>query len=140
VKVASPTTFVFPYNRLGNFETLRRIGFKTFRGEQRRICSPVIEEGMCNIPPVMYLSGRTPGTVATARRFIDLCIRYRSVFHVWTHPWNLSREGNPSAYAKNVLRPIFTHLKDRSDEGALTLSTMSGLAQLAPYPSPGRPN
>ena len=125
----NPTTFVFPYNRMGNFETLRRLGFASYRGEVRRVGAPLAENGFCNIAPVMYLSGRSGGTVATAKMFIDLCIRYRSVFHLWSHPWSLSREGDPTEYSRLVLEPIFEYLKQKQDEGLLELCTMNQLAQ-----------
>jgi len=122
-------TFIFPYNKMGNFETLKRLGFANYRGEERRVGAPLTGNGFCNIPPVMYLSGRSEGTVATAKMFINLCVRYHSVFHLWSHPWNLSREGDPRAYTEHVLDPIFAYLREKEDEGSLRLCTMAQLAQ-----------
>jgi len=122
-------TFIFPYNKMGNFETLKRLGFTNYRGEERRVGAPQTENGFCNVSPVMYLSGRSEGTVATAKMFIDLCVRYRSVFHLWSHPWNLSREGNPNRYSEVVLSPIFAYLKKKEADGSLRLCTMGQLAQ-----------
>ena len=86
----------------------------------------------------MYLSGRTEDAVKTARGFIDLCIRYRGVFHLWSHPWNLSREGDPKRYSESVVDPIFSYLREKSDEGALGLYTMGQLA--SEFTMAGQPN
>ena len=136
----NPRTFIFPYNRLGNFETLRRLGFTNYRGEERMIGAPLAENGFCNIPPVMYLSGRSGGTVATAKLFVDICVRYRSVFHIWSHPWNLSREGDPTKYSELVLNPIFSYLKEKQDEGSLQLCTMGQLTHSMQDLGAARPN
>ncbi|MDA4126961.1 MAG: polysaccharide deacetylase family protein [Thaumarchaeota archaeon] len=137
---SAPRTFVFPYNKMGNFETIRRLGFTAFRGEERRISPPSLENGICNISPVMYLNGVSGGAVETARRFIDLCVKYRSVFHLWSHPWNLSREGNPDKYAKEVLEPIFSHLREKANRGRVGLFTMGELALMVPALSSGPKN
>lgn len=136
----SPKTFIFPYNREGNFETLKRQGFIAFRGEGRRISPPYLESGFCNIPPVMYLSGRSDGTVETARGFIELSVRYRSVFHLWSHPWNLAREGSAEKYSEEVLTPIFSHLKEKEKEGRLGLYTMGQLAEFGKNSGSGLAN
>jgi peptidoglycan/xylan/chitin deacetylase (PgdA/CDA1 family) len=128
----TPRTFVFPFNKMGNFETLKRLGFTAYRGEGRVIGTPAVENGMCNVPPVMYLSGRSEGTVGAARGFIDLCIRYGAVFHLWSHPWSLAREGDPDRYSEEVLKPIFSYVRDRAAEGSLDLRTMGELAQANP--------
>jgi len=135
-----PRTIIFPYNKMGNFETLKRLGFTNYRGEERRVGTPLVGNGFCNIPPVMYLSGRSGGTVETAKMFINLCIRYRSVFHLWSHPWNLSREGDPTRHSELVLSPIFAYLREKQDEGSLQLCTMSQLAQSMQNPEAGQPN
>ena len=124
----NPRTIIFPFNKSGNFETLKKMGFSNYRGEERRVGAPVAENGLCNISPVVYLSGRSDGTLATAKMFIDLCIRYQSVFHLWSHPWNMAREGDPTRYSQLVLGPIFAYLKEKQDEGSLRLCTMNELA------------
>ena len=126
-----PKTIVFPYNKEGNFETIRKLGFTTFRGEERRVGPPFVDKGSWNISPVLYLSGRSEGTVSTAKMFIDLCARYRSVFHLWSHPWNLSREGDPERFARDVLEPIFAYLSEKRQAGALNLNTMVQLSEFS---------
>lgn len=125
----TPRTFVFPFNKMGNFETLRRLGFTAYRGEGRVVGVPMDENGLCNVPPVMYLSGRSEGTLGTARGYVDLCVRYGAVFHLWTHPWSLAREGDPDRYSEQVLKPIFSYVRERAAEGSLELCTMGELAK-----------
>ena len=122
-------SFVFPYNKMGNFTTLKSLGFVAYRGEVRVIGAPFEENGMRNIPPVMYLNGRTEGTVGTARGFVDLCIRSGGVFHLWSHPWNLAREGDPERFCDRVLAPILAYIKEKENEGVLGLYTMNQLTE-----------
>jgi peptidoglycan/xylan/chitin deacetylase (PgdA/CDA1 family) len=52
---STPKVFVFPWNREGHFETIRRIGFMTYRGKRRAIAPPRKENSLWNIAPVFYL-------------------------------------------------------------------------------------
>ncbi|HKW05664.1 MAG TPA: polysaccharide deacetylase family protein, partial [Nitrososphaerales archaeon] len=58
-----PRTFIFPWNRQGHFETISELGFLTYRGQQRYIRRPKIDNDgdLVNISPVYYLDLKSLG-------------------------------------------------------------------------------
>jgi hypothetical protein len=123
---ARPKTFVFPFNREGNFEALSRLGFTAYRVARQIIGSPLLQNGFWNVPPVYYFSGK--GQDSGAMKLVDLCIGYHSVFHLWAHPWNFARAGDPRRTATQAIEPWFSYLRKKCDEGALGLCTIGELA------------
>jgi peptidoglycan/xylan/chitin deacetylase (PgdA/CDA1 family) len=125
-----PTTFVFPWNREAKYHILKNQGITAYRSKNRLICYPRKEHGLWNIPPVCYLDWNTFGRIDLIERFIDLCISYNSVFHMWTHPWSLSVNGNVRKYFNEMLEPVFRYIAEMRDNGRLWVCT---LGQLADY-------
>lgn len=123
-------SIVFPWNKEGNFETLREIGFRAYRGGRRRVGSPYIYKGLWNISPVYYV-GRAIYTQPELIPFLlDICIKSNSVFHVWTHPWDIVYP-SPQKYIENVLKPLFSLASKYKEKGKLGVTTMSTAARLS---------
>ncbi len=118
-----PQSFVFPRNRIGHLDVLRKYKIKSYRGPDRfdfellktykyvklfemlstpRVSNPVVEQGIVNIPGSMYfLSARgvrkhMPFGFRTgfAKRGIDRAIATKKVFHMWTHPIDFADDSN----------------------------------------------
>jgi len=123
-----PRTFIFPWNREAHFEVLARLGFTAYRGEKRGIGMPRNERGLWNIRPVCYLSENSYGAASLVKRFIDLCVSTRSIFHLWFHPWSIVVP-SPSRYEVEVLEPIFGYIDGMREEGKLDVVTMGELAR-----------
>ncbi|MDG6902220.1 MAG: polysaccharide deacetylase family protein [Nitrososphaerota archaeon] len=123
-----PTTFVFPKNREGHFALLQRMGFRSFRGARRVIGAPVRHQGLWNVRPVYYVDGKSLHAEGLIRKFVDACIARSSVFHLWTHPWSLAIDGKVDRMSSEVMDPVFGYLREKRDEGSLSLTTMGGLA------------
>ena len=122
-----PTTFIFPWNRVGHFEVLTRLGFTAYRGAERALGIPQKQNGMWNIPPVYYLGPLSYGQTSLIKKFLALCVTSRSVFHVWFHPWSIM-EPSAEAFALAVLEPLFESLNARRKEGELDIVTLGDLA------------
>ena len=131
-----PTTFVFPKNREGYFGMLRRLGFLSYRGARRAIGPPVANEGLWNIRPVYYVDQKSLGAESLIRHFVDACQARSAVFHLWTHPWSITTEGNPGTMAERTLDPVFAYLRDRRESGLMATSTMSEIAASMGEPGP----
>ncbi|MDA4123633.1 MAG: polysaccharide deacetylase family protein [Thaumarchaeota archaeon] len=125
---AMPLTFVFPWNRVNHLPVLRRMGFKAFRGKERAIGAPALNEGLYDIRPVYYVDQKSQGAHSLIKRYVDLCASASSVFHLWTHPWSVVR-GEGGGPMVETLDPVFRHLRGLADKGTLSLSTMGGLAE-----------
>jgi len=123
-----PSTFVFPWNREGHFELLRRMGFTAYRGARRVIGAPSKRNGLWNIPPVFYVDHNSIGAGALIGRYIDACVQFRSVFHLWLHPWSLVERGDLGAMLSTTMGPVFEHMGRMRDEGRLSASTMGELS------------
>ncbi len=126
-----PTSFVFPKNREGHFELLKRMGFTNYRGRLRVIGAPVENRGLWNIRPVYYVDKKSLGAAPLIRKFIDACIARSAVFHLWTHPWSLAIDGKPDAMVSKTMEPVFAYLEKKRKEGLLASSTMSRLSSFA---------
>jgi peptidoglycan/xylan/chitin deacetylase (PgdA/CDA1 family) len=123
---AVPQTFIFPYNVEGNFEELRRLGFRAYRPLRRCITSPGRDHGLCRIPPVCRL-GAVRNSLRVLRAYTDICVAYNSVMHVWTHPSDVSGKG----FVANVLQPYMEYVGRRRDQGVLWPCILSDLIPLA---------
>ncbi len=125
----TPRTFIFPWNREAHFEVLRRMGFIAYRGAKREITRPRKKRGLWNVPPVFYLDEKSEGAASLIKRFVDLCIECRSVFHLWLHPWSVASENAPLPLVSNTLDPVFEYLARKRNEGLLGVSTIGDLAR-----------
>jgi len=123
-----PTSFVFPKNKEGHFGLLKRLGFASYRGARRVIGAPVENKGLWNIRPVYYVDSKSLDAAPLIEKFIGACAARSGVFHLWTHPWSLAIDGKVDRMAEDVLEPVFARLEAMRDSGALSITTMSGLA------------
>jgi hypothetical protein len=63
------------------------------------------------------------------KRYLDICVRHRAVFHLWTHPWSIVEgDGSAERLVKTALEPVFASMAQKRDEGLLHTGTMGGLA------------
>jgi peptidoglycan/xylan/chitin deacetylase (PgdA/CDA1 family) len=126
---STPRTFVFPWNREAHFDVLKRMGFLVYRGDKRVIGGLSKARGLWNIPPVYYVDQKSVGAASLMKRYVDICIRHRAVFHLWTHPWSIVEEGGSSErMVRTALEPVFAYLAQKRDEGLLHTGTMGSLA------------
>ena len=123
-----PTSFVFPKNREGHFDLLKRMGFTSYRGALRAIGAPVESRGLWNIRPVYYVDQKSLGAAPLIRKFIDACIARSAVFHLWTHPWGLAIDGKPDAMVSEAMEPVFAYMEEKGKAGLLSFSTMGRLS------------
>lgn len=129
---ACPKTFIFPWNRAAHFETLKRLGFKAYRGADRIIGAPIKDSGLWNIPPVYYVGDRSFDASPLMRRFIDLCIGYRSVFHLWLHPWigdGVVKDGGCGVFVGKTVGPVFEYIAEKESAGDIAVCTLGQLAE-----------
>ena len=129
-----PTTFVFPKNREGHFDLLKRMGFKSYRGKQRAIGAPNSNQGLWNIKPVYYVDPKSLHAAGLIKRFVDACVARSAVFHLWTHPWSLAIDGKVDRMASDVMEPVFAHMEEKSRAGLLSLGTMGSLSEFMGAP------
>jgi hypothetical protein len=123
----SPRTFVFPWNREAHFEVLRSLGFKVFRGKERAIGNPVLKEGLWNVRPVYYVDQKSRGAESLMKKYVDLCEKLSTPFHLWTHPWSLviSRKTEPRI---KTLESLFSYLVEKRENKSIRTTTLGGLA------------
>jgi hypothetical protein len=126
---ARPETFVFPWNREGHFELLRRMGFKTYRGQKRMVCQPIENLGMRNIPPTYYVDKKSFREYALIKRYLDFCISWNCVFHLWLHPWSVVLDDDRGLFVRETLDPLFSYMKQKREDGTLKTCTLSELGR-----------
>lgn len=126
-----PTTFIFPWNREGHFELLKELGFKTYREKNRVIGAPRVEHGLVNIPPTYYVDYKSLGAFELMTRYVDLCISWNSVFHLWLHPWSVvpgSDDNSAKFFLEKTLEPVFSYMDRKRNERELALCSMRDLS------------
>ncbi len=123
-----PTTFVFPWNRMGNFDLLEEMGFKAFRSQRRAIRTPLKKDRMWDFSPVYYVDTNSISSAKLICKYIDLCVSSHSVFHLWSHPWSIVQGDSARAMSENLLAPVFQHIKELRDSGKLSVLTMGAIA------------
>lgn len=151
-------SFVFPRNAPGYRDVLTDYGFSAYRGGHSRssgirdyagkiasvgdptrvsLIRPSVDEyGMVNVPPSLFLFG-IEGAVRTAFESvwvdpivrqaisgIDRAAQEDGSFHMWLHPNNLTAERDVER-----IRTILEHLDRRRRDSALTVETMSDVAE-----------
>jgi len=126
---SAPRTFVFPWNREAHFDVLKRMGFIAYRGDKRVIGGLSKARGLWNIPPVYYVDQKSVGAASLIERYVDICVKHRAVFHLWTHPWSIVEEGGSAErMVRTALEPVFACMARKRDEGLLHTGTMGSLA------------
>jgi polysaccharide deacetylase len=123
----SPRTFVFPWNREGNFEVLRAMGFRVFRGKDRAIGNPVLKEGIWNVRPVYYVDQKSRGAESLMKKYVDLSVLLSTPFHLWTHPWSLVMGGKTEPMIE-TLESLFTYIVEKKEQKVLMTTTLGGIA------------
>ncbi len=126
---STPKTFVFPWNREAHFDLLKRMGFIAYRGRERVVGGLSKGRGLWNIPPVYYVDQKAVGAGTLMKRYLDLCLRHRAVFHLWTHPWSIVEAGGSAdRMVSSALEPVFAYMAQKREEGLLHTGTMGSLA------------
>lgn len=123
-----PSTFVFPWNRESHLNQLRHLGFISYRPERQKLGYPRKKHGMWAIPEVYKLSERSAGQLSMIKRLLDLALAYQCVFHISSHPYSISIDGDIQAYVKSTLEPLFQYIDEKRREGRLWVCTMRELA------------
>ena len=123
----SPRSFVFPWNREAHHDVLVELGFKAFRGKDRAIGVPTRESGLWNVRPVYYLDQKSIGAESLIKRYVDFCVRYSGVFHLWSHPWSLTVDGNTKPM-EETLGSVFEYISEKRRQGLMQPFTMGDLA------------
>jgi hypothetical protein len=105
------------------------MGFKAYRGKERAVGAPALNQGLYNIRPVYYVDQKSSGAQSLINKYADLCVSASSVFHLWTHPWSIVEQGGSSErMVRTALEPVFAHMAQKRDEGLLHTGTMGSLA------------
>lgn len=126
-----PKTFIFPWNRQGNFDALKKLGFETYRDPWRSIRAPFDNHGLVDIPPTYYVDQKSFGASGLMKKYLELCIAWNSVFHLWLHPWSVVLDGDDNGtFVSETIDPLFAFMKEKREEGTLLVSTMGELADL----------
>jgi peptidoglycan/xylan/chitin deacetylase (PgdA/CDA1 family) len=126
---SAPKTFIFPWNREGNYDTIREMGFTTYRAKKRAIAPPRKQHLLWNIAPVYYLDQKSLDAFSLLRRYLDFCISTRTVFHLWLHPWSIVIGDDPDRIVKKTLEPLFHYVNKRRTSRELAVCTMGTLAE-----------
>lgn len=138
-------SFVFPRNKIGHLEILKKYGFKAFRGPDKRawelllpvappVYKPSLTHSLVNIPASLYLvSARgirkfiPPHLrVIKAKLGINRAIKETGIFHLWFHPVDLVDNEKEMFWA---LEQIITFAKQKEKGGKLEIKTMAQIAR-----------
>ena len=126
-----PNTFIFPWNRMGHFEDLSKMGFITYRDQKRSIGNPKENLGLVNIAPTYYVDDKSYGAFGLMKKYLDVCISWNSVFHLWLHPWSVVLGNDVEGrFVRDTIEPLFSYIQQKRDEGVLAVCTMGELAAL----------
>jgi hypothetical protein len=133
LRISSPRTFVFPWNRAGHFDVLRELGFRAFRGKQRAIGPAAPEEGLWNVRPVYYLDQKSIGAESLINAYLQLCVSRGGIFHLWSHPWSLVANGDTSPMMR-TLDSVFARMAELREKARLAPTTMGEIATMMDNP------
>jgi peptidoglycan/xylan/chitin deacetylase (PgdA/CDA1 family) len=122
-----PKTFIFPWNRQGHFEKLKKMGFTVYREQDRAICLPFKNQSLWNIPPTYYIDKKSFGAHELIMKYLDLCISWNSTFHLWFHPWSVVTD-NDGEFVRNTLDPLFRYINEKQASLELEVLTMGDLS------------
>ncbi|QQG43497.1 MAG: polysaccharide deacetylase family protein [Candidatus Daviesbacteria bacterium] len=139
------TSFVFPRNKTGHLRLLKKYGFKSFRGPDKRIWElisptippvyePYIQSGLVVIPGSMYfvstrgMKKYIPPNLRflKAKLGIENAIKNKKVFHLWTHPIDLVDNNNQLLCE---LEKILIYATEKKTQGQLEIKNMGEIAQ-----------
>lgn len=124
------TSFVFPGGTTGNYNVLKRHGFKTYRQKLHfDLAPPLIDDHQMVVSASTSSFGRNADWSAEYyvyryKTMIDKAIKTNTIAHLWLHPsvdpWTL----------KYVLPEVLRYVSGKRDKGALWIGTMGQLADL----------
>jgi hypothetical protein len=127
--VKRPVTFIFPWNKLGHLSLLRKYGFVTYRGNKTpKLTYPSKLQQLWDVPGTYYLVERSAEEVSVIIGLLDFAISYGCVLHFWSHPWDMSINGNVRRFMGTILDPLFSHAVMKRKRGLLWICTMRELA------------
>lgn len=139
-------SFVFPRNKIAHSNILKKYGFTSFRGADKRpwelllpsippVYKPKKECDVLNIPGSMYLV-----SARGVRKYIPMGLRYlkvilginkaikeHKVFHLWFHPVDLA---NNTESLLNEIEKIIVFANKKRGQGKLDIKTMSEISNL----------
>lgn len=128
-----PKSFVFPWNRQGHFSLLKDLEFETYRDPLRSIGAPFVNHGLVDIPPTFYVDLKSFGATDLMKNYLELCIAWNSVFHLWLHPWSVVFDSDENGkFVSQTLDPLFSFMNEKRKEGLLSICTMGELASFNP--------
>lgn len=146
-----PKSFVFPQNRIGHIDVLKKNGIQIYRGKNLRwwnqdiwpplhkldsavhklIASPtlpLLKDGIWELPRSVYFCDpQIPFTLPwRAKCGLERAIRARKIVHIWLHPWSLL------SYKRLVkdLENFLALVAHKRDEGKIEVMTMGEIASL----------
>lgn len=144
-KCKGPKSFVFPRNKIGHFDVLKKFGFVCYRGGDKRnwelffpgrppVYEPFKNHGLLNIPGSLYFV-----SARGARKYIPYGLRLlksilgiesaiaeKKVFHLWFHPIDFAN--NSEALFKEF-GEILKFATQKRKEGLLEIKTMKQIAE-----------
>ena len=129
LELDAPATFIFPWNKEAHFDVLEELGFEAFRGKKRVIGLPVRYQGLWNMRPVYYMDQKSQGAESMINAYVDFCVKRAAFFHLWTHPWGLTMDGDTSRMSR-TLDSVFAHIEDLRKKGRLTTLSLGDAAQV----------
>lgn len=124
-----PVTFIFPWNRLGHLPLLREYGFVAYRGNKTaKLAYPYKVQQLWDVHGTYYLVERSAEEVSVLPGLLDSAISYGCVLHLWSHPWDMSIDGNVEKFMEKVLDPLLSYAAKKKNDGLLWICTMRELA------------
>ncbi|CAD6491095.1 MAG: Polysaccharide deacetylase [Candidatus Argoarchaeum ethanivorans] len=145
-------SFVFPENKIGHVDILKKYGFKIYRGENgyrrcnpsqnilvrklnggiNKLIAPPVQpkwmDGIWKIPSSMFFCDPQIKFSVLPRAKLGLyrAIRAKKVFHAWLHPHNLLRYSS----LKGDLDRFLGIVAKKRDEGKIEVMTMGEFAEV----------
>ncbi len=145
IKKNKAISFVFPRNKIKYLKLLKKHGFKTFRGKDKRTWElfapsmpptykPIFEEGLINIPGSMYLVSARGARrhipyglrLLKSKIGINKAIKRKQVFHLWFHPIDFANETNSMM---KEFEEILKYANTKRVEGLLEIKNMKDIAK-----------
>jgi peptidoglycan/xylan/chitin deacetylase (PgdA/CDA1 family) len=123
----SPKVFIFPWNIEGHFEILEALDFIAYRGRENKLGYPKKMHHLWNIHPVCYINHNWRSS-NLLMRYVDLAISFQSLFHIWSHPWSITLDGDPERYSREIIEPLFQYVDNKRKKGILWPCTLRELA------------
>jgi hypothetical protein len=89
---------------------------------------PVKIQELWDVHGTYYLTEKSVQEVGVILSLLNSAISYGCVLHLWSHPWDLSVDGNVNSFKEDVLDPVFRYAAEKREKGLLWVCTMRELA------------